>query len=630
MTKAPDDRENALIKGLISGLELPPSYTVSEWADARRILPSYAAEPGRWRTSRAPYQKEPMDAVNDPNVEVIVLKWASQLGKSEVLNNILGYFIDYDPAAMMFVLPTKDAAIDYSKERIQPMIDACPALRDKVAEVKARDSSNTLTQKTFPGGFLAFSGSNSPSSLASRPLRVALGDEIDKFAASIGKDGDPLKQVIQRTTNFWNRKIILSSTPDGAGLSHIDDWYEKSDQREYCAPCPDCGEMQFLDFFPDEKTGAGGVRWTDGEPDGAEYCCKHCGSLWSQKMLSAAVSRGRWIARNPGGNIAGFYINALYSPWQTMAGLAAEWEESRDRQETRQTFVNLKLGQSFKLTERVQATAAELMARAADFSADRIPIQTMLITAGVDVQADRLECQIVGWAAGEERFVISNNVIPGNPQTSTPWSALDELLARPYVHPGNGAELYVEACVVDSGYLTQIVMNYCHNHQARGNPVYAAKGRPGITDPIWKLSREKFKSGQKLWLVGVHDAKMTIYGALVNNVPGEGHINFSNTLNEEYFRQLIAEEITTKMVRGRYVKGFDARGRRNEALDTLVYATAARWSLGGIDYVERFRRFVDDQPTSPIDPAEIGKKYRENGGVRSYSFLVCSLVCWST
>jgi phage terminase large subunit GpA-like protein len=608
------DGLDPVLNGLIAGLELPPDYTVSEWADAKRILTSdSSAEPGKWRTARAPYQREPMDVLTDPDVEIIVLKWASQLGKSEVINNILGFFIDLDPAPIMFVLPTLDIAKNYSAERVQPMIDACPELRGKIAEAKSRDGKSTYTEKSFAGGILVFSGSNSPASLSSRPIRVVLCDEIDKFAATIGKDGDPLRQAFQRTVNFWNRKKVLSSTPTQKGFSHIDNWYEKSDQRLFEVPCPDCDEFQFMRFFPDEKTGKGGVHWEDGKPESAEYHCEHCGTQWSQAQVFKAVKNGHWKAQKPFNGIAGFHINGLYSPWQTMAELAAEWDDCKDSPETEQTFINLKLGECFEISQRPKATAEELMDRSEDFGMQSIPMRVMLLTAGVDVQADRIEAQIVGWGSGEERWIISSHVLPGDPQTSVPWDLLDELLYKQYQHPG-GEYIGVEACAVDTGYLTQTAMKYCHRQQAMGNLVYAIKGQGGEGTPIWRESEEKFKARMKLYLVGIHDAKMGIYGALVQDEPGEGYIHFSNTLNMEFYEQLIAEEIAVKKVGARYVREFqNPKRRRNEAFDTLVYATAARYSLQHIDYAERLSRLITRQNQQRYDPAEIGRMYAQTG-----------------
>lgn len=227
----------------------PPDLTVSEWADAhRKLSKESSAEAGQWRTSRAPYQREIMDAINDPVVEDIVIMASAQVGKSEIILNALGYFIDYDPSPILLIQPTEAKAKDFSKERVAPMIRDTPTLKERVGDAKSRDSSNTVMYKSFPGGFVALGGANAPSGLAARPIRILLADEIDRYPASAGDEGDPLDLAEKRTNNFYNRKKIKVSTPTIKNVSRIEKEFELSTKEYYNLPCPRCEELQPLSW----------------------------------------------------------------------------------------------------------------------------------------------------------------------------------------------------------------------------------------------------------------------------------------------------------------------------------------------------------------------------------------------
>ncbi|MCF6200396.1 MAG: phage terminase large subunit family protein, partial [Hyphomicrobiaceae bacterium] len=394
------------------GMAMPPDLTVSAWADKYRILPPESPIGGKWRTSTAPYQEEPMNIGADPDVDATVLMWSSQVGKSEALNNVIGKHVHVDPASMMMVQPTIKLAEDYADERISPMLRGVPEIASFMSN-RTRDKTNQKGKKTFPGGYLVFSGANSPGSLASRPIKIMLLDEIDKFKANIGKDGDPFTQAIQRQENFWDTELYLTSTPTIAGKSAIEDWWHKSDQRYYLVPCPHCAEFQFLDFFPqrdrESKEEIGGVHWQEGKPETAEYCCKHCGAMWSQKQVRGSVKHGYWKASKPFNRIAGFHINSIYSfsPKTSMARLARQWEESKGEPLKEQTFYNLKLGLTYDPAKGSETTPDQLFERREDFGL-YLPPQVLLITAGVDVQHDRLEIQWVGWGSGDEKWILDH------------------------------------------------------------------------------------------------------------------------------------------------------------------------------------------------------------------------------
>ena len=455
-------------------------------------------------------------------------------------------------------------------------------------------------------------GANSPASLASRPIRIVLADEIDKFAANIGRDGDPLKQAFQRTVNFWNAKKILSSTPTLKGASAIERWYLRSDQREYHVPCHACGHKQALEFRPEPTSEhpEPSIVWEEGRPQTAEYVCAACGALWDQRQIRAAVQQGEWVAQQAFSGVAGFRLSALYSPWLTLSGLLSEWLEVKGRPEEEQTFINLKLGEVYEPAQGAETTPQELYARREDFGPDRLPAEVLLITAGVDIQHDRAEVQYLGWGMGDETFVLDHLKIPGDPTGARLWAALREALDRSFRHP-SGRDLAVEAAAVDSGNWTQRVYQFALEAQQAFRPVYAVKGVEGQGRPIWKRSGARLKSGGQLYLVGVDDAKTEIYAAAARRDPGPGYIHFAAHLDEEFFEQLVGAEV----IRITYARGFprrvwdNPRRRRNEALDCMVYARAARYAMS-IDYDARAEALSGgDEPEMSM--ADLAKLYRK-------------------
>ena len=229
---------NAILQ-VLKNFQPPPRLTISEWADKkRRLSPESSAEPGMWHTDRAEYQRGMMDAFNDPNVEYVTLMTSSQVGKTEIVNNIIGYYIEHDPSPMLLIMPTLEMGMAWSKDRFAPMLRDTPSLKGKVTDAKAKDSGNTILHKTFPGGHITVAGANSPASLASRPVRIVLFDEVDRFPSSAGTEGDPVKLGTKRTQTFWNRKIFHNSTPTVKGVSRIESLWEESDQRYFFVPCP--------------------------------------------------------------------------------------------------------------------------------------------------------------------------------------------------------------------------------------------------------------------------------------------------------------------------------------------------------------------------------------------------------
>lgn len=552
---------------------------MSQWADATRKLSSEAsAEPGQWDTSRAEYQRGIMDAFSDPLTEQIVVMSSAQVGKTEILNNVLGYHINYDPAPILVLQPTLEMGQTWSKDRLAPMLRDTPAIGSRVSEVKGKDSGNTILHKSFPGGHVTVAGANSPASLASRPIRLLLCDEVDRYPRSAGTEGDPLGLAIKRTATFWNRKIGIVSTPTVKGFSRIESAFLETDQRHFNVPCVHCGTVQALRW--------GNVVWgkdtpAGGDPSRAVLKCPDCSGFMTNAQKNAAVRKGQWIATAPFNGKAGFHLSELYSPWRTLGEVALDFLAAKENPERLQVWVNTSLGETFE--EHGEAVHDhELAARMENFPAE-VPSRALYLTAGVDTQQDRLEVEVVGWGKGEESWSVDYHVIFGDPDIpegtpGSPWDALTDYLRRRWKHE-SGAEIVVSHTFVDSGGRnTTAVYTYTKRH--KGDRIYPIKGKGGDGLPIvgarQRTRTAKSKTPVDLFIVGTDNSKNVVMRRLKISEPGPGYCHFPAGRDPDWFRQLTAEKCVTK-----YVKGFPKRewvkesGRRNEALDCRVYAFAA-------------------------------------------------------
>jgi phage terminase large subunit GpA-like protein len=506
-----------------------------------------------------------MDAVSDPDVTTVVVMSSAQVGKTESLLNIIGYHVAQDPAPLLFLAPTLEMAEATSKDRIAPMVRDTPALHGKIKDPRTRDSGNTLLHKVFPGGHITLAGANSPASLASRPIRVVMCDEVDRYPPSAGTEGDPVNLARKRSTTFWNRKAILTSTPTVKGFSRIEAEYEISDRRRYHVCCDDCGHEQPLEWS--------NVRWPEDRPQDAAYVCRDCGSIWDDAARWRALRKGRWIATAPFNGVAGFHLNEIYSPWVRLGDMAQAFLTAKRSPETLKTWVNTSLGEPWEEdAERVDGHA--LMSRLEDWG-DTAPDRVLIITCGVDVQDDRLEVERVGWGVEEESWSLDHRIIYGDPSAPDVWAQLDDYLLTTTTR-ADGSHLPVHATAIDTGgHHTQAAYKFVKDRFRRR--VYAIKGMGGAGRPVWPKRASKNNKGKvNLFLVGVDAAKDAIYARLKLEQPGPGFCHFPKGRDAAWFTQLTAEIVQTK-----YVKGFPQRvyvlpgGKRNEALDLRVYAYAA-------------------------------------------------------
>ena len=569
----------------------PPDITVSQWAINNRVLPKgTTSRPGPFKPEL--FQIEMMDVVLDPLVHEVVIMKSTQVGYSDaVINNICGYFIDADPQPIMLVQPTIDNAKDYGKKRITPMIESCPALREKIKPPTTRRAGNTLSLKEFPGGFLKLTGANSGAGLRSDPVPVVPFDEVDGYPLDTDGEGSPISIGTRRTDGFANYKIVKGSTPaKPKGLSPIENDFERSDKRRFHVPCPFCQTMQPLrwrDPAPPNGTGIYRLQYAtnaDGQVDPASvaYLCSSsaCGKKIPERYKQQMLNAGKWIAEFPERPVVGFHINALYSPWrENWHALAQEWSEANKEgnPEKLKAFINLRLGETWEEQgDAIEALA--LKARLEEYQAE-VPDGVGLLTAAVDVQADRLECVVKGWGDKEESWLIAYQQCFGDPGQEAVWNEVDSFLLSTW-ETATGHKVKIACTMIDSGGLhTDSVYRFVRARQHR--KIFALKGSSESGKEILGKFSVNNQYRVKLWIIGTDTAKDRIFARMKIPAPGPGYMHLPDFAEDEYLAQLTSEKAVRRYRRGKgTVREYLKTRARNEALDLEVYALSALYVLG--------------------------------------------------
>ena len=563
-----------------------PRITGSQWADSYRVVaPGTSPEPGPWHTDRVPYMREPLDMATSHKVEKVVIMAASQVAKSELLLNVMGYYADQEPAPQLMLQPTIEGAEAFSKERIDPTFKASPALKDKLIDSKieergsSRKSGNTIRLKQFPGGYLALVGSNSPSGLASRPIRVLLCDEIDRYG--ITKEGDPLKLSVQRTQNFNNRKIIFVSTPTTTKRADGPTIYEeflRSDQREYYVLCPHCHERYTLSW--------GNVKWNKNDKGEVIHSsirmeCPHCHAKvrGPGRPDPYSLSTGVWIPQAKS-KIIGYHLTALCSPWVSLDELVDDWiaaNKDPDKKGLRE-FLNLKLGEPWREDEANLNLWEKLSERREWYSPKELPNEALFLTCGVDVQHDRLEATVYGWGVGWESWGVCHKVFYGDPKTTDVFQQLDLLLTTTF-KTVTGREMRIKCTFVDSGDGEYTDTVYQYTKRRESLRVFASKGSSVKDKAIVDRPTDNNAYKAKLFVLGVWAGKLMITRRLAIQDVGPGFIHYTRDrdagFNENFFMQLTAEVFERRFEKSKLVEGWRKIRERNETFDCAVYALAA-------------------------------------------------------
>ena len=567
--KKVDRKTVRLFKKIAAILSPPPELTVSQWADEyRRLSPEASAEPGRWNTDRAPYQRDIMDAVNDARCEDIIIMSSAQVGKTELILNIIGYYIDYDPSPILVLQPTLEMAQTFSKDRLAPMLRDTPALKGKVKDVRSRDSGNTILHKTFPGGHITMVGANSAAGLASRPIKVVLMDEVDRYPASAGTEGDPIKLAEKRTTTFWNRKKIKVSTPTIKGRSPIEKEFLTSSMEEWNVPCPCCGKYQPYEW--------GRIHFSDVTME-----CKFCLEHISERDWKS--NPGKWVAAKENNKKRGFHLNELASPWKHWEEIIEDFKEAdRDRKqgdiEKLKTFVNTALGEPWE--ERGEAADDNvLLSRRERYNAD-LPDGVLLVTAGVDVQDDRFEVEITGWGKGYESWGILYKKIKCNLEQEEAWDKLEQFLDTELYFENGNSLLIAATCIDTGGHFTSEAYKFLKKMERKQKKIFGIKGMGGEGIPlINKISTNNVEK-VRIFILGVDSGKEILMTRLktVDEGPGYCHfpINADRGYDETYIKGLTSEQRVVSVKDNRAtLKWVKKSGTRNEPLDLRNYSTAA-------------------------------------------------------
>lgn len=613
-----------LRKVAFSAFQPDPKMTVSEWADAYRTLSEVSSpEPGRWKTYRTPYLREIMDQLSATSkaTEVVFMK-GSQIGGSEAGLNWIGYVIDHFPGPAMLVQPTELLAKRFVTQRLDRLLSDTERLHAKVREKKSRDKKNTSVMKEYDGGMLIISGANSAPSLRSMPIKILFLDEIDGYPHNVGKEGDPVKLAEARTRNFSHKKKVFKcSTPTIDGKSRIQAAFETSDRRYYLVPCP------FCDFF--QKITWASIRWEGGKPETAHMVCSHCDSKIEEFHKNSMFSRGKWVAENPESKVVGFHLSALYSPlgWYSWQTAVKEFLEAQGNEEKLIVFVNTVLGETWK----VKGEAPEwgrLFERREHYKYSEVPRGGIFLTAGVDVQKDRFEVEIVAWGENKESWSVDYRVIPADTSKIEDYLPIQAILNETFACAwSKKVRLPISLMAIDSGYNTQAVYSFVRGKNGR---VIAVKGSDTLSAIIGKPSPVdvsyaglKIKKGVHVWPVGSSPGKSELYGwlGLIRTSDGPfpaGYCHFPQ-YDGEYFKMLTAEELQVKMVRGHPRYQWVKTRPRNEALDARIYARAAAAVVGldrfhEHDWNERRSALMyNESETSDTPPKK--EKRREKGGI---------------
>ena len=590
------DGATDLIRAWSRGIRPDPDLTVSEWADRHRWLSSRAsAEPGRYRTARTPYMREIMDALspNSPHQRVVFMK-AAQVGATEAGNCFIGFVMHHAPGPMLAVQPTVELAKRNSRQRIDPLIEESPELRERVKPARSRDAGNTMLSKEFAGGILIMTGANSAVGLRSTPARYIFLDEVDAYPASADEEGDPVSLAEARSLTFAHRrKVFLVSTPTIRGLSRIEREFDASDQRRYHVPCPHCGHVQWLKF---ER-----LRWDKGRPDTAEYHCEGCDAAIAEHHKTAMLEAGEWRAtaepEDPG--TVGYHLSALYSPvgWLGWARIARAHEAARGSDEAMRAFRNTVLGETWMETGEAPDWQ-RLAERREAWASGTVPAGGLFLTAGADVQKDRIEVDVWAWGRGLESWLVDHIIIEGGPGDPDCWQTLTDLLGRTWAH-ASGQHLTIARFAIDSGFETSAVYGWAR--QVGFAQVAPVKGLEGfnraspVTGPTYvdaTVGGKRLRRGARLWSVATSTFKAETYRFLRQERPTvedieagasfpAGTVHLPSWADAEWLKQLTAEQLVTVKSRRGFTKlEWQKLRERNEALDCRVYARAAAWIAG--------------------------------------------------
>lgn len=567
----------------------PPDLKPSDWAEKNIKIPVGNAIPGPINFDNAPYQRGMIDAIKERGVRRISYMTGAQLGKTTVQQCATSYFIAHEPRSQIFVQPTQGDVQTFLETKLRPMLESNPEIARKMAKPRSRDGVNNSRMISYIGGWLLFSWAGSPKTLRGRSAPVTHADEVDGMEATA--EGDPVELLSQRAATFGDQALRTeSSTPTVAGASRIENAFNEGDRRRYYVPCPHCSEAQFLKWENVTWEGRKSSNIQDARedldqehhPETAGYRCECCGQVWTDGERIAAIRNAEklghgWKAEKPFRGHISFHAPEMLSTFRKMRDIVQSYLDKLALDDL-QVFVNVSLGETYE--EKGDKADPETLQNRAEEYKSTVPNGGVYLTCGIDMQMDRLELEIVAWGAGEESWSIDYRVLWGDPLGEEVWEDLDDILESTYLHE-SGAQLSISASCLDTGGTagyTQRAYEYVKSR--RNRKLFAIKGRGGWGMPIVQSPQRKQSGKDKrkidLFIVGTDEAKLVVMRRLDLDKQGPGYCHFPIERETEWYRQLTAEKLVTRYIKGQPIREWHKPDRaRNEGLDCRVYALAA-------------------------------------------------------
>ncbi|HCD1466168.1 TPA: phage terminase large subunit family protein [Escherichia coli] len=616
----------AIATGLVS-LNIPVPLTTVQWADQYYYLPKESSyTPGQWET--LPFQVAIMNSMGNDRIRTVNLIKSARVGYTKMLLGVEAYFIEHKSRNSLLFQPTDSAAEDFMKSHVEPTIRDVPVLLELAPWFGRKHRDNTLTLKRFSSGvgFWCLGGA-AAKNYREKSVDVVCYDELSSFEPDVEKEGSPTLLGDKRIEGSVWPKSIRGSTPKIKGFCQIEKAANESAHfMRFYVPCPHCGEAQYLKFGDDATPF--GLKWEKGKPETVYYLCEHNGCVIRQSELDQ--TDGRWICDNTGmwtrdgltfysagdeeippPRSISYHIWTAYSPFTTWVQIVYDWLDALKDPNGVKTFINTTLGEPYEEAVAEKLSFELLLEKVCHYDA-QVPLRVVYLTAGIDSQKNRYEIYVWGWAPGEEAFLIDKQIIMGRPEDEDTLKRVDAVIRKKYRH-ADGTEISISRVGWDTGGIDQDIV-YQRSRKHGTFFVLPIKGASVYGKPVITMPKKRNQRGVFLCEVGSDTVKEMLYARFALPVVSASEVapyTFRFPDNPDIFsdveaKQLVAEELVEKVVNGRVKLQWDARKRRNEALDCLVYAYAAlrisvqRWQLD-LDALARARRDEQDDDEMTIE-----------------------------
>lgn len=616
----------AIATGLVS-LNIPVPLTTVQWADQHYYLPKESSyTPGQWET--LPFQVAIMNSMGNDRIRTVNLIKSARVGYTKMLLGVEAYFIEHKSRNSLLFQPTDSAAEDFMKSHVEPTIRDVPVLLELAPWFGRKHRDNTLTLKRFSSGvgFWCLGGA-AAKNYREKSVDVVCYDELSSFEPDVEKEGSPTLLGDKRIEGSVWPKSIRGSTPKIKGFCQIEKAANESAHfMRFYVPCPHCGEAQYLKFGDDATTF--GLKWEKGKPETVYYLCEHNGCAIRQSELDQ--TDGRWICDNTGmwtrdgltfysagdeeippPRSISYHIWTAYSPFTTWVQIVYDWLDALKDPNGVKTFINTTLGEPYEEAVAEKLSFELLLEKVCHYDA-QVPLRVVYLTAGIDSQKNRYEIYVWGWAPGEEAFLIDKQIIMGRPEDEDTLKRVDAVIRKKYRH-ADGTEISISRVCWDTGGIDQDIV-YQRSRKHGTFFVLPIKGASVYGKPVITMPKKRNQRGVFLCEVGSDTVKEMLYARFALPVVSASEVapyTFRFPDNPDIFsdveaKQLVAEELVEKVVNGRVKLQWDARKRRNEVLDCLVYAYAAlrisvqRWQLD-LDALARARRDEQDDDEMTIE-----------------------------